>query len=263
MSSDTVRRFDTKDERQEPWACGKLLSGSNVELAISDIATVNDLIAKAQSDYQNIPLQLITADNLVFNPRGKPITKAYVWIDDRDSTQTGKVPKYPQILHFWDAKDIKNLERCDSVFGDISYLSNGQAGRVEITSWKGKRGCTAVWTMNDNAPELSSLRLHDNAKTIKVFPTKSKKNVAGGSIMKCPKCKSENVVIQAVTEVKETRKKGWLYWIFIGWWWELFAWLFLMLPKLLIACFSKKTKTVSKTRSVAVCQNCGNRWDVK
>jgi len=80
--------------------------------------------------------------------------------------------------------------------------------------------------------------------------------------MKCPKCGSENVTIQAVTEVKEKRKKGLLYWLFIGWWWELFAWIFLTLPKLLIALFSKKTKIKSKTRSVAVCQNCGKRWNV-
>lgn len=57
--------------------------------------------------------------------------------------------------------------------------------------------------------------------------------------MKCPKCGSENVNIQMVTEVKEKAKKGWLYWLFIGWWWEPIAWLFLTLPKLLIAIFGK------------------------
>jgi len=81
--------------------------------------------------------------------------------------------------------------------------------------------------------------------------------------MKCPKCGSKNIAIQAVTEVKEKRKKGFFYWLLIGWWWELFAWVFLTLPKLLIALFSKKTKLVSKTRSVAVCQNCGKRWTVR
>ena len=53
--------------------------------------------------------------------------------------------------------------------------------------------------------------------------------------MTCPKCKSENIQVQAVNEVKEKRKKGLLYWLFIGWWWELIAWLFLTLPKLIIA----------------------------
>jgi RNA polymerase subunit RPABC4/transcription elongation factor Spt4 len=44
--------------------------------------------------------------------------------------------------------------------------------------------------------------------------------------MKCPKCGSKNIAIQAVTEVKEKRKKGFFYWLLIGWWWELFAWVF-------------------------------------
>lgn len=81
--------------------------------------------------------------------------------------------------------------------------------------------------------------------------------------MVCPKCGSLNVLVQAVTQVKEKRKKGLLYWLFIGWWWEIFAWLFLTLPKLLFALFSKKTKVVSKTYTEAICQNCGNRWRVK
>jgi transcription elongation factor Elf1 len=81
--------------------------------------------------------------------------------------------------------------------------------------------------------------------------------------MVCPKCGSENVTVQMVTEIKEKRKKGLLYWIFIGWWWEIFAWLFLTLPKLLVAIFSKKTKVVSKTTKQAVCQSCGHSWEVK
>ena len=81
--------------------------------------------------------------------------------------------------------------------------------------------------------------------------------------MKCPKCKSENVTIQVVTEVKEKKKKGVLYWIFIGFWWEPIAWLFLTLPKLIISLFSKKTKTVTKKYKEAVCQSCGYSWIVK
>ena len=80
--------------------------------------------------------------------------------------------------------------------------------------------------------------------------------------MVCPRCRSNNVSVQFVTEIKEKRKKGLLYWLFIGWWWEIFAWLFLTLPKLIIAIFSKKTKTVSKTSKRALCQNCGYSWIV-
>ena len=80
--------------------------------------------------------------------------------------------------------------------------------------------------------------------------------------MKCQKCGSERVTVQAVTEVKEKRKKGVLYWVLIGWWWELFAWIFFALPKLIFAIFGKHTKMVSKTHSEAICQDCGYRWKV-
>lgn len=81
--------------------------------------------------------------------------------------------------------------------------------------------------------------------------------------MVCPKCGNENVTIQAVNVVKEKRKKGIIYWLFIGWWWEIIAWFFFTLPKLFFAIFSKKTKTISKTEAYAVCQNCGNKWCIK
>lgn len=80
--------------------------------------------------------------------------------------------------------------------------------------------------------------------------------------MVCPKCKSENVSVQVVTEIKEKRKKGLLYWLFIGFWWEPLAWLFLTIPKLFVALFSRKKKIVSKQRTVCVCQNCGHKWGV-
>lgn len=79
--------------------------------------------------------------------------------------------------------------------------------------------------------------------------------------MTCPKCGSENVNVQVVTEVKEKRKKGLLYWLFIGWWWELCAWLLFGIFKLFHVLFARKTKTVSKAKTVAVCQNCGHKWN--
>lgn len=81
--------------------------------------------------------------------------------------------------------------------------------------------------------------------------------------MICPKCGSEHVTTQAVAVTKEKRKKGLLYWIFIGWWWEICAWFLFGIFKLFHVLFAKKTKTVSKVKTVAVCQSCGNRWDVK
>ncbi|MDU7363040.1 hypothetical protein [Clostridium sp.] len=78
--------------------------------------------------------------------------------------------------------------------------------------------------------------------------------------MKCSKCGSENVTVQAVTIVKN-KKHGCVYWLLIGWWLEIFMWLFLTLPWIIIKIF-KPNKINSKVRSQAVCQNCGNSWKV-
>lgn len=77
--------------------------------------------------------------------------------------------------------------------------------------------------------------------------------------MICKKCGSQNINIQAVSEVK-TKKKGLFYWT-IGWIFDLFLWFFLTLPRLIIAIFKPK-KTVSKTYKIAICQECGKSWKI-
>ena len=79
--------------------------------------------------------------------------------------------------------------------------------------------------------------------------------------MKCPKCGSGNVNVQAVTIVKNKRH-GLFYWLCFGWLFDLLLWLFLFLPRLLFQ-LCKKTKIMSSTHSEAVCQNCGHRWRVR
>ena len=78
--------------------------------------------------------------------------------------------------------------------------------------------------------------------------------------MKCVKCGSENITVQAVTTVK-SKKHGCLYWICLGWWLEPIMWIFLTLPWLIIKIF-KPNKVKSKINSIAVCQNCGKHWRV-
>ena len=82
--------------------------------------------------------------------------------------------------------------------------------------------------------------------------------------MKCPKCGSENVSVQVVTETKLKEKKhGVLYWIFVGWWLKPLLWFFLTLPMLIIAIFKpKKYETKTSTKKIAVCSSCGKSWSV-
>lgn len=83
--------------------------------------------------------------------------------------------------------------------------------------------------------------------------------------MVCKRCSSNNVNVQVTNQV-ELKKKGHglLYWLFIGWWLEICLWIWLTLPRLLIALFfPQRVKTVNKTVTTAVCQNCGYSWEVK
>jgi len=79
--------------------------------------------------------------------------------------------------------------------------------------------------------------------------------------MQCPKCGSDNVNVQMVSETKLKRKRSLIYWIFIGWWLNPIMWLFFTLPMLFIKLFRPKrykTKTVHK--AMRVCQSCGHSW---
>lgn len=82
--------------------------------------------------------------------------------------------------------------------------------------------------------------------------------------MKCPKCGSENVNVQVVTSSKlKNKHHSFLYWICIGWWLHPLLWFFLTIPMILGKLFGhKKQELVQKHKSMAVCQNCGNNWNV-
>lgn len=77
--------------------------------------------------------------------------------------------------------------------------------------------------------------------------------------MICPRCGCPHVNIQVVTNT-QTKGKGCLYWLFVGWWLEPLLWVFLTIPMILIKLFSSGGKTVTTSRKVAICQNCGYSW---
>ena len=82
--------------------------------------------------------------------------------------------------------------------------------------------------------------------------------------MTCPKCGSENVTVQVVTETQLKEKKhGVIWWMCVGWWWVPIKWLVFTLPALIVAVFKPKNyKTKSVQKKMAVCNNCGKSWRV-
>ena len=78
--------------------------------------------------------------------------------------------------------------------------------------------------------------------------------------MKCPKCGSENVNVQAVSIVKN-KHHGVMYWCCFGWLIDIFLWIGFFFFRLFIAIFRPK-KVKTKVKSYAVCQECGYKWKV-
>jgi transcription elongation factor Elf1 len=78
--------------------------------------------------------------------------------------------------------------------------------------------------------------------------------------MTCPKCNSENVNVQAVSIMKN-KKKGILYWLFIGIWFEPLMWFFLTIPMLIYKLF-RPNKIKTQVKKMAICQECGKNWSI-
>lgn len=71
--------------------------------------------------------------------------------------------------------------------------------------------------------------------------------------MNCPKCGSDRIVFEAVTETKTKHRSclGWMLWILLA---------ICTLGLILIIPLITNSKTKSKTHTEAICQNCGHRW---
>ena len=83
--------------------------------------------------------------------------------------------------------------------------------------------------------------------------------------MTCPKCESENVTVQVVSETQLKKKHhGLIYWLFFGWLVDMVLWLVLTLPMLIIAIFKpRRNKMKTKHKSMWLCHNCGHHWEAK
>ena len=81
--------------------------------------------------------------------------------------------------------------------------------------------------------------------------------------MTCPKCGSNNVNVQMVTDTQlKDKHHGIIWWLFIGWWWVPIKWFCLTIPALLAKIFIPKRQRIKqKHRAVCVCQQCGHTWD--
>lgn len=80
----------------------------------------------------------------------------------------------------------------------------------------------------------------------------------------CSKCGSSNVTVQILNEQKlVTKHHGIMWWLLIGWWWIPIKWLFLTVPALIFLIFGGRRKKIENIqKKVAVCQSCGQTWNI-
>lgn len=81
--------------------------------------------------------------------------------------------------------------------------------------------------------------------------------------MQCPKCGSEKITVNVVTDMKvKDKHHNIIWWLFVGFWWIPIKWLFFTLPALIIKIFRRnKQKVITKQRTVCCCQACGHTWN--
>ena len=81
--------------------------------------------------------------------------------------------------------------------------------------------------------------------------------------MRCPKCKSENVNVQMVTESKLKVKHHSILWWTYGWLIVLVKWMIFTIPALFLKIFGGKKYKLKQTKvKMGVCQNCGHSWKI-
>ena len=83
----------------------------------------------------------------------------------------------------------------------------------------------------------------------------------------CDKCGSDNISYQALTNtIIKNKYHSIIWWLLIGWWWLPVKWIFFtgfaIILFILKICGVRRKKTIIIDRTKAVCQNCGNTWDV-
>ncbi|MCL2653978.1 MAG: hypothetical protein FWD63_09365 [Propionibacteriaceae bacterium] len=73
--------------------------------------------------------------------------------------------------------------------------------------------------------------------------------------LRCLRCGSENIAVQAVneTQIKHRGCLGWTLWILLA---------VCTIGLIIIIPLITNSKTKTKKTSVAVCQSCGNRWEL-
>lgn len=116
-----------------------MLNKNNQYIALSIITFINDTLANNFSNINfNQPLYICT-ENIDFDyPSPMNVNSvANTYVECIPYTKTGRISKYPAILHFKEFPEKYNYGKyfhyAYSVYGDIYFMSDGNIGRADLT----------------------------------------------------------------------------------------------------------------------------------
>lgn len=105
-----------------------LFENTNIPLAIDEILYVNAFLSEAAHLLSYFPKKQISKNILCFKKRLINGTNAFCFATFNPLTNTGKMPKYPMVLHFHISEEL---------FGDLYYAQNGEIEKGDIIVWGG------------------------------------------------------------------------------------------------------------------------------
>ena len=139
-----------------------ILLGNNIELAKTDILSMNAFIQEARKLYPDFPQNVISKDELRFEYR-QGGTRDYCILNFEPLTRTGKPPKYAMQLSFFPSMKL---------FGRIFYTQKRDIGKVSIISWESQVCYILDLAMVDDTLNINMIYKSLDGRRIKIYDRK-------------------------------------------------------------------------------------------
>ena len=133
----------------------------NLQNKISqDLMSLNDFIGKSR-EILRTNIELISDLNIRYNINSIEHYENLTKIELMPLTKTGKIPKFPVVLHFNASKSIE-WPNNNTLFGHVFYFPDGKIGKAEVISWVDHNCYILSIAIKNN--RLSLKRIHTNDK---------------------------------------------------------------------------------------------------
>lgn len=140
-----MTQFNFNFKLQAPFYDNKMsisLADSKTQMVIEkELLNLNDYVRQACTLCNIYPELLLPIKELIYNPEildaGTPAerTEYYTFFQCEPYTKTGKVSKYPLILHYA-TQNLSEFQPAKNYFGRIYYMRDGSVGKCTLVFWR-------------------------------------------------------------------------------------------------------------------------------